>query len=83
MKFNFVFLGQSVLRYEVPLDIFNAINRIYENNFRELPAANRQLVGKIMDEKSIFYDGDDETKMKRFSLLPANVHQWFLSMYNH
>ena len=22
-KFNFVFLGQSILRYEVPLDIFS------------------------------------------------------------
>jgi len=83
MKFNFVFLGQSVLRYEVPLDIFNAINRIYENNFVNLPAANKQLVGKIMDEKSIFYDGEDESKMKRFSLLPANVHKWFLEMYDH
>jgi hypothetical protein len=27
MKFNFIFLGQSILRYEVPLDIFVAINR--------------------------------------------------------
>jgi hypothetical protein len=27
MKFNFIFLGQSILRYEVPLDIFVAINQ--------------------------------------------------------
>jgi hypothetical protein len=31
MNFNFIFLGQSVLRYEVPLDIFVAINQIYES----------------------------------------------------
>jgi hypothetical protein len=31
MKFNFVFFGQSVLRYEVPLDIFNEINGTYES----------------------------------------------------
>ena len=30
IKFNFVFLGQSILRYQVPLDIFVAINQIYE-----------------------------------------------------
>jgi hypothetical protein len=30
MNFNFTFLGQSILRYETPLDIFTAINQIYE-----------------------------------------------------
>ena len=30
-KFDFVFLGQSVLKYQVPLDIFMTINHIYEN----------------------------------------------------
>ena len=72
MKFKVIFLGQSVLRYEVPLDIFTSINYIYESNFNNLAAANRQLVGKIQDEHSIFYDGDDESKMKRHSLLFRN-----------
>jgi hypothetical protein len=47
IKFNFVFLGQSVLRYEVPLEIFHTINAIYESNFTQLAPANKQLVGKI------------------------------------
>jgi hypothetical protein len=50
MKFNFIFLGQSILRYEVPLDIFVAINQIYESNFNRLAQANRQLVGKIQND---------------------------------
>jgi len=83
MKFNFVFLGQSVLRYEVPLDIFLTINQIYETNFKQLAPANRQLVGKIENEHSIFYDGDDESKMKRHSLIPQNVQQWFMTVYDH
>lgn len=83
MKFNFVFLGQSILRYEVPLDIFLTINQIYEQNFKQLAPANRQLVGKIENEHSIFYDGDDESKMKRHSLIPINVQQWFLTVYDH
>ena len=83
MKFNFVFLGQSVLRYEVPLDIFLTINQIYESNFKQLAPANRQLVGKIENEHSIFYDGDDESKMKRHSLIPINVQQWFMTVYEH
>jgi hypothetical protein len=30
LDFKFVFLGQSVLRYQVPLDVYNIINDIYE-----------------------------------------------------
>ena len=33
LKFDFVFLGQSVLKYQVPLDIFTAINHSYEQKF--------------------------------------------------
>ena len=83
MKFNFIFLGQSVLRYEVPLDIFTTINQIYEQRFYQLYPANKQLVGKIMNEHSLFYDGEDESKMKRHNHLPNNVLQWFMSVYDH
>jgi len=31
MKFDFVYLGQTVLKYEVPLEIFVGLNEIYEN----------------------------------------------------
>ena len=47
MNFNFTFLGQSILRYETPLDIFHAINQTYEQKFNTLEPANKQLVGKI------------------------------------
>ena len=30
LNFNYIFLGQSVLTYEVPFDIFNTLNHIYE-----------------------------------------------------
>ena len=83
IKFNFVFLGQSVLRYEVPLEIFHTINAIYESNFTQLAPANKQLVGKIRNEHSIYYDGEDTSKMHRHSLLPVNVQQWFMSMFQH
>ena len=49
LNFNFVFLGQSVLRYETPLDVYNTINHIYETRRHELPRANPQLVGKIVN----------------------------------
>ena len=47
IKFNVVPLGQTVLKYEVPLDLYNIINHIYETKYPELKPANKQLVGKI------------------------------------
>ena len=83
IKYKFIFLGQSVLRYKVPTNIFLTINSIYEKNFVNLPAANKQLVGKIKNEHSIFYNGDEESKMKKHSLIPLEVQQWFMSMFEH
>jgi len=83
MNFNFTFLGQSILRYETPIDIFNLINQTYEQKFNQLEPANKQLVGKIKDEHSLFYDGEDESKMKRHNTLPNNVLDWFMEMFHH
>ena len=54
--FKFVFLGQSVLRYQVPLDVYNIINHVYETKFQQLAPANKQLVGKIRNEHSLFFN---------------------------
>ena len=83
LNFKAIFLGQSVIKYEVPLDIFHSINTIYETNFHNLHPANKQLAGKIEKEHSLFYDGRDESKMKRHSLIPTNVKQWFMDTYHH
>jgi len=82
-KFNFVFLGQSILRYEVPLDIFTTINSIYQNNFDTLDPANKQLVGKIQNEHSLFYGGKDESKMKNHNRLTQDVLKYFMDMFRH
>ena len=76
-------LGQTVLRYQVPLDVYNIINHIYETNFQHLPQANKQLVGKIEKEHSLFYDGEDNNKMKKHNLLPRDVLQWFEKVMKH
>ena len=78
---NFIYLGQSVLRYQVPLEIFHIINLIYENKYPELKPANKQLVGKIEKEHSLFFDGKDTEKMTRHNHLPRNVLIWFQSMF--
>ena len=81
--FKFVFLGQSVLRYQVPLDVFNTINHIYETKYSELKPANKQLVGKIEKEHSLFFDGKNTEKMIRHNHLPQNVLQWFHQKFTH
>ena len=82
-KFNFVFLGQSILKYEVPLDIFTTINSIYQNKFDTLDPANKQLVGKIQNEHSLFYGGKDESKMKNHNKLTSDVLKYFMDMFRH
>ena len=83
MKFNAVFLGQSILKYQVPFDIYVTINQIYESKFKELKPANQQLVGKIQNEHSLFYNGDDQSKMQTHNLLPLNIIKWFEECYRH
>ena len=82
-NFNFVWLGQTILSYQVPLDIFNVLNGIYETNFVNLPDAHKQLVGKISKENSLFFGGADNNKMHRHNLLPPYVLDWFESIFKH
>ena len=83
LNFSFIFLGQSVLKYEVPLDVYNIINHIYESKYSKLKPANKQLVGKIEKEHSLFYDGVDNDKMTKHNHLPRNVLNWFESKFKH
>ena len=76
-------LGQTVLRYEVPLDVFNIINHVYETKYSTLPPANKQLVGKIEKEHSLFYQGADTSKMHHHNMLPNNVLQWIDKVMDH
>ena len=81
--FSFIFLGQSVLKYQVPLDVYNIINHIYETKYPELKPANKQLVGKIEKEHSLFFNGKDSPKMTKHNHLPNNVLGWFEQKFRH
>ena len=82
-NFKYIFLGQSVLKYQVPLEIYYIINSIYENKYSQLKPANKQLVGKIEKEHSLFYDGKDSDKMTRHNHLPKNILVWFFEKFKH
>ena len=83
LPFKFIWLGQTVLKYQVPLYIFITINKIYENNFKNMPDAHKQLVGKIEKENSLFYGGEPSDKMHPHNLLPPYIFNWFESVFKH
>ena len=83
MKFSLRFLGQAVIKYDVPLEVFVGLNELYETQKKHLPNANKQLAGKIPDEVSIFYDGKDTSKMHRHSFVSEDVLKWFYSIFKH
>ena len=82
-NFSFIFLGQSVLKYQVPLDMYTVINKIYEERRHELYPANKQLVGKIENEHSLFFDGLPNNKMQPHRYLPDDVMTWFKKKFEH
>ena len=83
MKFQHVNLGQTVLKYQVPYDIFTAINLIYEKEFNNLPSANKTLIGKIQKESSLYYNGMDSDLMQKHNFLTHDIIQWFKNIYKH
>ena len=83
MNFEFAFLGQSILKYTVPLEVFVGLNELYETKKKHLPNANKQLAGKIPDEVSMFYNGHNTSKMHRHSFLTQDILNWFYSVFDH
>tara|TARA_R110000751_G_scaffold39112_1_gene93146 strand:- start:42 stop:716 length:675 start_codon:yes stop_codon:yes gene_type:complete len=83
LKFDPCSLGQTIVKYQVPLDVFNTINTIYETKYQTLPPANKQLVGKIEKEHSLFYQGKDISKMHHHNMLTDNIMQWIDTVMNH
>jgi len=83
MKFQHVNLGQTILKYQVPYDILISLNTIYQNEFKNLPPANKTLVGKIQKEHSLYYGGEDSEKIQRHNFLPYDILKWFEDVYTH
>jgi hypothetical protein len=83
LKAEFTFLGQSILKYRVPLDIFVALNELYETKKKHLPNANKQLAGKIPDEVSLFYAGPSNDRMYAHNYISQEIFKWFYSVFDN
>ena len=83
MRFEYVMLGQCVLKYQVPLETFVALNEIYETKKKDLPSANKQLAGKIPEEHSLFFAGPSTKIMHSHNYVSKDIMKWFYSIFEH
>ena len=83
MNFDFIFLGQSILKYQAPLEVFVGLNELYETQKKHLPNANKQLAGKIPDEVSLFYAGPTNKTMHTHNYVPVDLMKWFYYTFDH
>ena len=83
LKFQHVYLGETVLKYKVPYDVCMPIITIYEREYKNLPPANKILIGKIKKEHSLYYNGVDSEKIQTHSFLPYDILKWFEDVYKH
>ena len=83
MNFESISLGQSIIKYQVPLEVFVGLNELYETQKKHLPNANTQLAGKIPDEVSLFYAGPTNKKMHAHSYVSEDILKWFYSIFDH
>ena len=83
VNFESITLGQSIIKYEVPLEVFVGINELYETKKKHLPNANKQLAGKIPDEVSLFFSGPNTKKMHQHSYVSEDILKWFYSIFDH
>ena len=83
MNFESIFLGQSIIKYQVPLEIFVGLNELYETKKKHLPNATKQLAGKIPDEVSLFYAGPTNKRMHAHRYVSEDVMKWFYSIFDH
>ena len=83
VNFESITLGQSIIKYQVPLEVFVGINELYETKKKHLPNANKQLAGKIPDEVSLFFSGPTTEKMHAHSYVSEDILRWFYSIFEH
>ena len=83
MQFDPIYLGQSILIYQVPLEVFVGLNELYETKKKHLPNANKQLAGKIPDEVSLFYAGPTNKKMHAHNYVSVDIMKWFYHIFDH
>jgi len=82
---NEIYLGQMIIRYDVPSDIFNEINQTYQKliSKNKIPNWEVHLIGKVKNEHSLYWGSADETQHKRHNFLSPQVLDFFKARVSH
>jgi len=86
LKFSFIFLGQSVLRYKASKDIVDEVNSIYETRKAKKTMFHMRddLLGKIYNEYSLFSASQkDGAKDHNHNFLSNNILDFFKQTIKH
>jgi len=68
---NIFTLGTKIVKFNLPIEFIDSINKAYDENSKELESWNDQLAGKIKEEKLV-----DE-------ILTVGMRNTFLSLFEH
>ena len=83
MNFDFVFLGQSVLKYQVPLEVFVGLNELYETkkNIYPMPTSNLQV--RFLMKFLYFIQALLIKRCITHSYVSEDILKWFYSIFDH
>ena len=62
IDYNIYTLGTSIVKFNLPMEFIDSINKAYDENSKELKPHNDYLAGKIADEKLVDEILTDEMK---------------------
>ena len=52
ISYNNIWLGTPIVKFDLPMKFIDKINKLYDENSKNLPPMNNELAGKIAEEKS-------------------------------
>ena len=53
IKMSLFHLGTMLMKFELPVDLIDDMNKAYDKHREDMPSHNDQLAGKIADEKKV------------------------------
>ena len=72
IDWNIFTLGTKVVKFNLPMNLIDDINKAYDEKSKELKPHNDELAGKIADEKRVNTILTEEMK-KLFKLVLTNI----------
>ena len=60
---NIFTLGTKIVKFNLPIEFIDSINKAYDENLKNLKPFNDELAGKIVEENEITSILTDDTKM--------------------